>query len=46
MLSGITQHLWLSGAAAALETIQNYCDIDLDTTPLDPHAALAAVRAS
>jgi cation diffusion facilitator CzcD-associated flavoprotein CzcO len=46
LLCGITKHLWLEEAAPALATIQEYNDIDLDVTPLDPHAALRPVRAS
>ena len=46
LLGGITRHLWLEDAPGALAAIQAYADVDLDTTPLDPHAAVRAVRAS
>ena len=46
LLAGLTRDLWLAEAAEALETIQAYRDIDLDTSPLDPHAAALPVRAA
>lgn len=46
MIGGIVRDLWMAEAPAALATIQAYQDVDLDTTPLDPHAGLAAVRAT
>jgi cation diffusion facilitator CzcD-associated flavoprotein CzcO len=46
LLNGLTSYLWLQDAPAALEAVRAYRDIDLDVTPLDPHAGLRAVRAS
>ena len=38
LISGLVRDLWLAEAPAALATVQAYRDIDLDLTPLDPHA--------
>jgi cation diffusion facilitator CzcD-associated flavoprotein CzcO len=46
MLSGITRSLWLQDQAAALAAMQAYDEVDLDVTPLDPHAGQVAVQAS
>ncbi len=46
LISGLVRDLWLAEAPAALAAIQAYEDVDLDVTPLDPHAGLQAVRAS
>jgi cation diffusion facilitator CzcD-associated flavoprotein CzcO len=45
MLSGITRSLWLQDQAAALAAMQAYDEVDLDVTPLDPHAGQVAVHA-
>ncbi len=46
LLAGLTRDLWLAESVSALETIQAYRDIDLDTSPLDPHTAALPVRAA
>lgn len=46
LISGITRDLWLAESDAALEVIQAYQEVDLDTAPLDPHAAVEPVRAA
>lgn len=46
LISGLVRDLWLAEAPAALAAIQAYKDVDLDVTPLDPHAGLHAVWAS
>lgn len=46
LISGLVRDLWLAEAPAALATVQAYEDIDLDLSPLYPHAARQAVRAS
>lgn len=46
LLAGLTRHLWLQDAPAALAAVQAYRDVDLDVTPLDPHAAMQAVPAA
>ena len=46
LISGLVRDLWLAESPAALATIQAYRDVDLDVTPLDPHAGVRAVSAS
>ncbi len=46
LLSGLVRDLWLAESPAALAAIQAYDAVDLDTTPLDPHAGLQAVHAA
>ncbi len=45
MLTGITRTLWLQDQASHLLTMQAYDEVDLDVTPLDPHAADTVVHA-
>ena len=46
LISGLVRDLWLAESPAALAAIQAYEAVDLDVTPLDPHARSHAVRAS
>ena len=46
LIAGITRDLWLAESPRAFAAIQAYQEVDLDTTPLEPHAALEAVRAA
>ena len=46
LISGLVRDFWLAESPAALAAVQAYREVDLDTTPLDPHSRLQAVRAA